>query len=156
MRFSDGGSVGRLDRAKVVALLLVMTGVSASAQTREPVLTNLRNTPARFEAGPSTMAADGSIAIQILFDREKSSISPEARALLDEKMTQLRTRPDLAIVIQAEDAGSALAQRRAQATVRYLVASGIDARRIQVDRGHEIVKEQGADVVAIVMNAARP
>jgi peptidoglycan-associated lipoprotein len=73
----------------------------------------------------------------VFFDTDKSAIKPEAKAALDENVTWLKANPAPAIVIEGhcDERGTveynlALGERRAKAARDYLVAAGIDGKRL--------------------------
>lgn len=79
----------------------------------------------------------------VLFDFDRSTLRPEADAILQPALEMLRADPTMAIEIEGHtdwvgsDAyNDGLSQRRAQAVVEWLVARGIDRGRISaVGRG---------------------
>jgi len=79
----------------------------------------------------------------VLFDFDRSTLRPEADAILQPALEMLRADPTMAIEIEGHtdwigsDAyNDGLSQRRAQAVVEWLVAHGIDRQRISaVGRG---------------------
>ncbi len=81
------------------------------------------------------------------------SCAPDQRAVLDSKLPVLKANPGVRIRIDgnADERGSdeynlALGMRRAQATRKYLIDSGIDAGRIDVaSNGEEKPVCQGHD-----------
>jgi peptidoglycan-associated lipoprotein len=74
----------------------------------------------------------------IFFDYDQSLIRPDAKKTLDKNVEWLRgtAKPNLVIEGHCDERGSqeynlALGQRRAKAAQDYLVASGIDEKRIK-------------------------
>ena len=75
----------------------------------------------------------------IFFDYDKSLIRPDARQTLDQNIEWLRGNPKASIIIEGhcDERGTpeynlGLGQRRAQAAQDYLVASGVDDKRIKI------------------------
>jgi peptidoglycan-associated lipoprotein len=75
----------------------------------------------------------------VFFEFDNALLSPEARRSLDLAAQWLRASSNRRVVIEghADERGTneynlALAERRAQAAKRYLVASGIEERRLRV------------------------
>jgi peptidoglycan-associated lipoprotein len=75
----------------------------------------------------------------VFFEFDSAIIAPDARPSLDRTAQWLRTSTARRVVIEghADERGTneynlVLGERRAQAVKRYLVASGIDARRINI------------------------
>ncbi|MCI0493268.1 MAG: peptidoglycan-associated lipoprotein Pal [Planctomycetes bacterium] len=75
----------------------------------------------------------------VFFEFNSAIISPDARPSLDQTAQWLRTSTSRRVVIEghADERGTneynmALGERRAQALKRYLVASGIEDRRIKI------------------------
>ena len=73
----------------------------------------------------------------IHFDYDKAAIRPDAKAVLEKHAKWLQTNPKVKIQIEGhcDDRGTneynlALGERRAQATKRFLVAMGIEAKRL--------------------------
>jgi peptidoglycan-associated lipoprotein len=73
----------------------------------------------------------------VFFDFDKSILRPDAKATLDNNIEWLKTNPDIRIVVEghADERGTneynlALGNRRAKAVRGYLVAGGIDSKRI--------------------------
>ncbi len=81
----------------------------------------------------------------IYFDFDKAEIRGDARRTLDANASQLMVHDDERIVIEGHcdergtpDYNLALGQRRAQATMQYLIGKGIDAARLStVSYGEE-------------------
>lgn len=73
----------------------------------------------------------------IFFDFDKSAIRPDAKAVLDSNIAWLKANPGVRVVIEGhcDERGTneynlALGNRRAKAGRDYLVAGGIDSKRI--------------------------
>ena len=89
-------------------------------------------------ATPSPGAAKESPLKDIFFDFDKSLIRPDAKKTLDENVRWLKGNPNATITIEGhcDERGTreynlGLGERRAKATREYLVATGIDAKRIK-------------------------
>lgn len=74
----------------------------------------------------------------IFYDFDKSTLRPESKKALDEMIKMLNDNPNITIELGAhtDRKGSVqynekLAQRRAQSVVDYLIAGGIDSRRLE-------------------------
>lgn len=83
-------------------------------------------------------AAKESPLKDVFFDFDKSSIRPDAKKSLDEDVRWLKANPKATVSIEGhcDERGTreynlALGERRAKATRDYLVAAGIDARRLK-------------------------
>lgn len=90
-------------------------------------------------AGPTGMADAGSPLKDIFFDFDKSSIRDDARPNLSEDIQWLKANSTAKITIEGhcDERGTAeynlgLGERRAKATMDYLVTGGIDAKRIKM------------------------
>ena len=75
---------------------------------------------------------------RILFLVDQSTLSPEARVILDGQAQWLATNPDYAIIVEghADEQGTreyniALGARRADAVKNYLIAKGVAPQRMQ-------------------------
>lgn len=96
------------------------------------------------------------LAATIYFDYDQASLTDAARALLSAKVPVLQARPSLRIRItgHTDDRGSseynlALGLRRAAEARAFLVASGIDAGRIEIaSMGEEQPAVQGENEAA--------
>ena len=73
----------------------------------------------------------------IFFDFDKAQIRPDAKALLADDVTWLKAHPKSSVTIEGhcDERGTSeynlgLGERRAKATKDYLVASGIDGKRV--------------------------
>ena len=78
------------------------------------------------------------IVENIFFDFDKSTLRPESKAALDELAQMLRDNPNVTIEMGAhtdrkgtEEYNMALSERRAKATIDYLIEAGIPADRLQ-------------------------
>ena len=83
------------------------------------------------------LAAKESPLKDIFFDFDKAEIRPDAKGLLAEDIAWLKAHPKAVITIEGhcDERGTSeynlgLGERRAKATKDYLVASGIDGKRI--------------------------
>ena len=83
------------------------------------------------------LAAKESPLKDIFFDFDKAEIRPDAKGLLSEDIAWLKAHPKAVITIEGhcDERGTSeynlgLGERRAKATKDYLVASGIDGKRI--------------------------
>lgn len=75
----------------------------------------------------------------VFFDFDRSDIRPEARRVLDSKVTLLRNDLSIRLRIEghADERGTdeynmALSRRRAESVRRYLIGRGVDASRLEV------------------------
>jgi outer membrane protein OmpA-like peptidoglycan-associated protein len=87
----------------------------------------------------SSAAALATMEEKIHFATDKSDLTAESQAILDNKVALFRANPDMKIIIEgntderASDAyNMALGRRRSDAAKAYLVSKGIDAARIEV------------------------
>ena len=85
-----------------------------------------------------SIAKQGYATLYINFGNNKSDIKSDAKPTLDEVVGLLKKKPDLKISIDghtdnvgAANANKKLSQSRAQRVVNALIASGIDAKRLQ-------------------------
>jgi peptidoglycan-associated lipoprotein len=95
---------------------------------------------------------------RVLFAVDQSSLSPEARVVLDGQANWLMTNPDYLAIIEghADEQGTreynlALGARRANAVMEYLVAKGIPQNRLRFvsygkERPIEICSEEACYV----------
>lgn len=105
-----------------------------AAAPAEPPASSTSATP----APPSLKEFAAIAALQnIHFDFDKHEIRPDDAKILDENATWMKANPDYAILIEghADERGTseynlALGERRAKATMSYLVTQGIEADRI--------------------------
>ncbi len=85
-----------------------------------------------------TLIVDGFVQLkEIYFEYDKSNITPEGAAELDKLVQLMKSMPELVIMAKAhtDNRGSAeynlaLSDRRARATVQYVLTKGIDAAKI--------------------------
>lgn len=92
------------------------------------------------EAPPSRPTERPSAEAQlkdVFFDFDKSVLRPDAKQTLDENIEWLKANPDVRIVVEGhcDERGTneynlGLGDRRAKSVGNYLVAGGIDAKRI--------------------------
>ena len=92
----------------------------------------------------SSASAMATMEEKIMFDTDKSDLSPESRSILDAKVLVFRANPTMRIAIvgnadaRASDAHNmALGSRRSAAAKAYLVGKGIDPTRITVSSAGE-------------------
>jgi outer membrane protein OmpA-like peptidoglycan-associated protein len=109
------------------------------AQDYRDLRDSLNNAPAPAAMAPSSAAALATMEEKIHFATDKSELSPESKALLDEKVRVFSANPAMRIVIvgntdkRASDAyNMGLGERRSAAAKAYLVAKGVDAGRIEI------------------------
>jgi len=88
---------------------------------------------------PTSASALAIMQRMVLFTRNSSELSPEAKEILDAKVPIFRQNPEMRIVItgfasQPGDSGynMALGLRRAEVTKAYLVAAGVAPVRIEI------------------------
>ena len=115
----------------------------------------------RKEAADRALAAlRATLAEKVFFDYDQSTLSDEARAALDRKLTVLKANAGLRLRISghADERGSdeyniALGQRRAVAVKRYMMDQGIDGGRLDVvSFGEEQPAAQGGNEEAFALN----
>jgi len=88
----------------------------------------------------------------IHFDFDKSDIRPDAARILDANIDWMKSRPDVAILIEGhcDERGTneyniALGDRRAKATMNYLAARGVSETRLtMISYGEERPKHDNA------------
>jgi len=96
----------------------------------------------------------------VFFDYDKSELSPESRATLEQNARWLRQYPGAPIVIEGhcdergtEEYNLALGDRRGQATKEYLVQLGVTAEQIEtISLGEERPFAPGQDEAAYSQN----
>jgi outer membrane protein OmpA-like peptidoglycan-associated protein len=88
---------------------------------------------------PTSAAALATMERMVLFERNSTELSPEAKQILDAKLPIFRDNPEMRIVVtgfasQPGDSGfnMALGLRRAEATKAYLVSRGVAPVRIEI------------------------
>ncbi len=114
----------------------------------------------RREAASAMASARAAFASKIFFDLDQSTLTTQARAILDAKLPLMRTNVNVRIRIagHTDERGSdayniALGQRRAAAAKRYLVDNGIAADRIDVvSFGEDRPAAMGSDEAAWSQN----
>jgi len=92
--------------------------------------------PGVREGGPGTATTEGPLK-DVFFDFDKAILSNEAKKSLDDNTKWLKANPAVRIVVQGhcDERGTteynlALGEHRAKAVRDYLVAGGIDTKRI--------------------------
>jgi peptidoglycan-associated lipoprotein len=129
--------------------LLIVAALATSACTNpgrfggDPGATRGAGGPDAFVAGsvddPASPAYfTARVGDRVLFSVDQSSLSAEARLVLDGQATWLMTNPDYLAIIEghADEQGTreynlALGARRANAVMEYLVAKGIPQTRLR-------------------------
>ncbi|MFZ4761823.1 MAG: peptidoglycan-associated lipoprotein Pal [Alphaproteobacteria bacterium] len=97
---------------------------------------------------------------RVLFGYDQSDLSTEARAILDRQIEWLKRYPSLTITVEGhcDERGTreynlALGDRRATSVRNYLVASGVEASRIQtISYGKERPAASGNDEASWAQN----
>ncbi len=91
----------------------------------------------QIEAKPATAAAPASPLINVYFDFNKSNLTPEAQAIIQQLSAQLKARPGATVTIvgKADLTGSgatnmAVARRRAERVQAELIKDGIAKNRV--------------------------
>jgi peptidoglycan-associated lipoprotein len=159
-------------RLKFLGMLVLVAAVSACSSDK-----NSGNTAA---GGDTPMAGSGTgrggmngsvvpgsqqdlaqnVGDRVFFPTDHSDLTGEARATLDRQAAWLKKYASLSITIEGncDDRGTreynlALGERRADAVRKYLVASGIDASRVQtISYGKERPAVMGNDESAWAQN----
>ena len=105
---------------------------------------SLNRAPVASPAPVSSASARATMEEHIHFGSDLSTLSAEARAILDAKVLVFRANPAMRIVItghtdqRASDGyNMSLGSRRAAAAKAYIVAQGIDASRVLIDTDGE-------------------
>lgn len=121
-----------LERARV-ARLAARARADSIEQARLVAATAARAAAARQDA-----ALREELGVMVHFDVARAVIQPDGRAALDRKVAILKANPDVRVRITGacDDRGSdaynqALGDRRAAAVMRYLVAQGVEAGRLE-------------------------
>ncbi len=111
-------------------------GAAASAGGPVPVATNAPSRGASATPLPSEFGANADLK-DVHFDFDKYEIRPEDAKVLDADAAWLKSRPDDLVLIEGhcDERGTneynlALGERRAKATMTYLVGQGVQAWRI--------------------------
>lgn len=118
---------------------------SSSLRTQEETVkppTGIQESPATGgpSVGPTGMAGKGASPLKdILFDFDKANIRDDAKPNLADDAQWLKANPAAVVAIEGhcDERGTAeynlgLGERRAKATMDYLVAAGIDPKRIKI------------------------
>lgn len=100
------------------------------------------------------------IGDRVFFGYDRYDLSPEARRILDQQANWLMTHANLNITIEghADERGTreynlALGERRASSVENYLIALGVDPRRVNtISYGKERPAVPGADASAWSQN----
>lgn len=142
-RLKNARELARLGYREAAVQLLCMDDEVYAAMERagtpcEGVRRIALDPPPEIEAEPPLISFD-----DVLFDFDRSTLRPEANAILTPVLEMLQADPEMAIDIEGHtdwigsDAyNQGLSQRRAQAVVEWLVARGIARQRIgAVGRG---------------------
>lgn len=96
----------------------------------------------------------------VFFDTDRSDLNPQARAIIEAQARWLNMYPNLNVTIEghADERGTreynlALGDRRASSTKNYLIANGVDPRRINtISYGKEQPMVVGADGTSWAQN----
>ena len=116
---------------------------------------------ARAQAAAAALErARASLTAPVYFEFDQSAITDEAKAALDQKVSFLRSNPDLRLRIEgnADERGSeeynlALGMRRAEAAKQYIVGFGIDGSRLAtMSNGEDRPADPGHDESAWAKN----
>jgi len=117
------------------------TGTAATVRQPLPMPQGVSNS-ALGGGGKLVLMESSSIFIlqAVRFKASRDSIDAASYSILDELVTLLKGRPELRLGVygHTDSAGSSaeklrISQRRAAAVVRYLVAHGIDAKRLEAE-----------------------
>jgi peptidoglycan-associated lipoprotein len=126
-------SADSVERARVAAL-----AVQARADSIERVRLAAATT-AREAAAKQNATLREELGVMVHFDVARAELQPDGRAALDRKVAILKANPNVRVRItgacdvRGSDAyNQALGKRRAAAVMRYLVAGGVDATRLEV------------------------
>ncbi len=157
-------SLAAAARADSIARVRADSAARALAAARpDSVRAQVQRDGAETEpATPSGLprAQDSILALPLLFETDRSDLTAEARARLDQKVELLRAHPRLAVQIEGhcDERGSdeynlALGNRRALTVRRYALERGIAAERLSViSYGEERPVERGANEAAWARN----
>ena len=128
-------------RYKIITLAAAMTVLAACADKPATTAADAGNTGA---GGPGVVAPTGlqaqlqQIGDRIFFDFDKSTISPEAKTILQRQAALFQANPQVTFTVEGhcDDRGTreynlALGERRATADKNGMTALGIQASRIQ-------------------------
>lgn len=128
--------------------------------------TQTANTPSGSGGGTSATAEDPNavirrtLAAQVFFDYDQSSLRPDAQSVLREKLPILQQQTGITLRIEghADERGSveynlALGLRRAQAVKDFLVNFGINASRITIESyGEDRPQDRGTTEASYARN----
>jgi len=116
-----------------VLMLAACTNDSATPTTSEPP-----PVPSGLWTPGETEIEYGRISEKVLFQTDSAMLQPEAQQILQKQAAWLRDFPQHTVTIEghADERGTreynlALGERRAQAVMNYLIALGIDAKRVK-------------------------
>ena len=118
----------------------ISSSAAADSAERAAADARARAERERAEREREAMALRERLEARIYFNVDRSDLTAQSRAVLDEKVQILRNVPESRIRItgHADERGAdeynfALGQRRAAAARRYLAQHGIDASRIEIN-----------------------
>jgi peptidoglycan-associated lipoprotein len=114
--------------------------MAASAVARIPAEAVLPPVMPQSETAQAGGAAEkASLLKDIFFDYDKGSIRADMKKSLDENIQWLKKNPTTSIIIEGhcdergtQEYNLALGQRRAKSVTNYLIAAGIDSKRIKI------------------------
>jgi peptidoglycan-associated lipoprotein len=110
-----------------------------------------------MQAGAATPGSEQDLVVnvgdRVFFDVDKYDLSAEARTTIEKQAQWLKTYPNVNIMVEghADERGTreynlALGEKRAMAERNYLIAMGVDAKRIQtISYGKERPAVLGSD-----------
>jgi peptidoglycan-associated lipoprotein len=150
-------------RFKVLGLLAIVALVSAcsddTAKTGMDTGTG-KGAPPMASSLTAAQELTSTVGDRVFFGLDKSDLSTEAHATLDRQVAWLRKYPSVTITVEGhcDERGTreynlALGERRATAVKNYLVASGVDAGRVQtISYGKERPAVSGSTEAAWAQN----
>jgi peptidoglycan-associated lipoprotein len=150
-------------RYKIITLAVAMTVLAACSDKpkTEAAATGDAVVPVGTSAAPAGLQAQlQQIGDRIFFDFDKSSISPEAKTILQRQAALFQANPQVTFTVEGhcDDRGTreynlALGERRATADKNAIVALGIQASRIQtISYGKERPAVVGSNEAAWAQN----
>jgi peptidoglycan-associated lipoprotein len=126
-----------------------------------PIVNQVPNVPVIPSIVPGTLE-DFSVNVgdRVYFDTDMHTLKPEARVVLDRQAAWLKMFPSTRIMVagNADERGTreynlALGARRAEAVRNYLIASGVEANRLDtVSYGKERPIDPGTNEAAWALN----